>query len=142
MLVVSIVVGSSMFLLSSAPSDKVHIIPAQIEKLAKNALQLSKAKKQTHYLLISPTHIWISSNSDEKKPLLGNKDQLTLPEETLIAYKRSDAVKWTWVKTDKDKGIWSFSIAGICEEMSFNIEHGQSSAEISFHPLTAAIIQQ
>jgi hypothetical protein len=142
MVVISIVIGGSIFLLSNDPSDKIQTLPSEIEQLAKTSLAKAKLDKRTQYILISPKYIWRSSDSEQTEPPSDSLTQIKLPTDCSIGYKRSGDAQWHWAKTKADKGIWTFSVAGICEQVSIIIKLNDSSAEISFHPLTAAIIEK
>jgi len=141
MVVVSLIVGGSIFLLSNDSSDEIQTLPTEIEQLAKTSLTKTKLSQQTHYILISPSHLWISSNSEQITPTADIKNKITLPPNCSIGYRRSGETQWQWIKTNEDKAIWVFSVAGICEEFSIILKVNKSSAEIRFHPLTAAIIR-
>lgn len=141
MVVVSIIVGSSVFLLANDSSDEIQTLPNDIEQLAKKSLNAAKLNKQTHYIHISPDYLWISSSAKDTKPSAKTKDLISLPKNCSIGYKRSNETQWNQIKTENDKAIWVFSTAGICEDLSLSLRINQSSAELKFHPLTAAIIQ-
>jgi type II secretory pathway pseudopilin PulG len=141
MVIVSITIGGSVFLLSNESSDEIQTLPSEIEQLAKTSLSKAKLTKQTHYILISKSHLWISTNAELAEPPPTATNKITLPANCSIGYKRSGETQWQWIKTNNDKAIWVFSVAGICEEFSITLKVKQSSAELNFHPLTAAIIK-
>jgi hypothetical protein len=141
MVIVSITIGGSIFLLSNESSDEIQTLPTEIEQLAKTSLNKAKQSKQTQYIHISKSHIWISSDAELVEPSPTDNSKIILPANCLIGYKRSSEAQWQWIKSNDEKAVWVFSVAGICEEFSISLELNNSSAELSFHPLTAAIIK-
>ena len=138
---IATVIGGSIYLVSVDPSDRIQTFPTEIEKLAKTSLSKAKLDKRTQYILISPGHIWLSTDPEQLKPEPDNSNLIALPTDSSIGYKRPDDSSWQWIKSTRDNTSWTFSVAGLCEEFSIIIEINNSSAEISFHPLTAAIIK-
>lgn len=141
MVVVSIVVTGSIIVLSNNASDEVHTLPLKIEQLTKRSLAKAKIDKRTQYVLISPNHIWQSTDPSQTEPTSETTNKVDLPPTCSISCKRLADTGWHQVNTLDDKAIWAFSASGICEEMSIMIQLDNSSAEIQFHPLTAAIIK-
>lgn len=141
MVVVSIVVAGSIIALSNDASDEVHTLPLKIEKLTKRSLAKAKIDKQTQYILISPSHIWQSTDPSQTQPTSESTNKVDFPPNSSISCKRLADNGWHQIRTLDDKAVWAFSSSGICEEMSIMIQLEKSSAEIQFHPLTAAIIK-
>lgn len=141
MVVVSIIITGSFITLSNDASDEIQSLPSEIEQVTKRALSTAKIDKRTQYILISPSHIWQSTDPDQTEPNSETTNQVDLPPNCSISYKRSEDTGWSNVQTIKDKAVWVYSVAGICEEMSLMIQLENSSAEIRFHPLTAATIK-
>jgi len=141
MVVVSIIVAGSLVALSNDPSDEVHTLPLKIEKLTRRSLATAKNDKRTQYILISPDHIWQSTDPSQTQPTAESSNKVDFPPNSTISCKRIADTSWQQVQGLGDIAIWAFSASGICEEISIRIELDNSSAEMQFHPLTAAIIK-
>jgi len=138
---IATVIGGSIYLVSVDPSDRIQTFPNEIEQLAKTSLSKAKLDKRTQYILISPSHLWLSTDPQQLKPEPETSHQIALPPESSIGYKRPDDSSWQWIKNTRDNTSWTFSVAGLCEEFSIIIQINDSSAEVTFHPLTAVIIK-
>ncbi len=149
--IAAVIMGGAVGLMALSSDERVlRNVSGEVEALAKRA-RTAAILHQTSYALEFSEHSirmmsWArAANADNtagktEGAVNGIKDagHVDLDEDVAVSVRRWNSDKWIPLAKNAVE-IWRFDPDGLCEPVSVRYTRGKSSAEDTFHPLTASI---
>ncbi len=149
--IAAVIMGGAVGLMVLSSDERVlRNVSGEVEALAKRA-RTAAILHQTSYALEFSEHSvrmlsWARAANADANPStepgaatgISATGQVNLDENMVMSLRRWNSDKWiTLAKNGVE--IWRFDPDGLCEPVSVRYTIGKSSAEDTFHPLTASI---
>ncbi len=150
--IAAVIMGGAVGLMVLSSDERVlRNVSGEVEALAKRA-RTAAILHQTSYALEFSEHSirmmsWAraANNTDTTKgttdgAVNGIKDagQVDLADDVAVSVRRWNSDKWIPLAKNAVE-IWRFDPDGLCEPVSVRYTRGKSTAEDTYHPLTASI---